>query len=120
VQHLLPRNVKSITVVNRGQERIGELQTAFPDANIIPATLDQMLPMVGKSHVTFACTGAMEPILYKENLEGAMQRDAMLVDISVPRNIDDKSANQVTLFLLFFLKAFFSTFFPLSPSESEV
>jgi len=92
---LMPRNVKSITVVNRGQERIKELQTQFPDANIVPATLDQMLPIVGKSHVTFACTGAMEPILFKSNLEGTMQRSAMLVDISVPRNIDDKSANQV-------------------------
>jgi len=95
VQHLMPRGVKSITVVNRGQERIQELQKQFPDANIVPATLDQMLPMVGKSHVTFACTGAMEPILYKANLETCMQRDTMLVDISVPRNIDDKSANEV-------------------------
>jgi glutamyl-tRNA reductase len=95
VQHLMPRGVKSITVVNRGQERIQELQAQFPDANIIPATLDQMLPTVGKSHVTFACTGAMEPILYKDNLAGCMQRATMLVDISVPRNIDDKGANEV-------------------------
>lgn len=95
VQHLRPRNPKSITVVNRGQQRIVELQEQFPDANIIPATLDQMLPVVGKSHVTFACTSAQEPILHKGNLEGNMARDAMLVDISVPRNIDDVGANEV-------------------------
>ena len=43
-----------------------------------------------RSHCTFACTGAMQPILHKGNLEGAMERAAMLVDISVPRNIDDQ------------------------------
>jgi glutamyl-tRNA reductase len=95
VQHLLSRSVKSITVVNRGQERVRELQAQFPGANIIAATLDDMLARVGKSHVTFACTAAVEPILYKENLERVMQRAAMLVDISVPRNIDDESANTV-------------------------
>jgi len=39
---------------------------------------------------TYILPGAMQPILYKENLEGVVQRDTMLVDISVPRNIDDK------------------------------
>ncbi|EKX38294.1 Glutamyl tRNA reductase [Guillardia theta CCMP2712] len=95
VQHLLPRNVKSITIVNRSQQGADNLASMFPDANIKTALMDSMLEMVGTSHVTFACTGAMEPILYQENLEGAMQRGAMLVDISVPRNIDDVGANKV-------------------------
>ena len=37
----------------------------------------------------------MEPILRVDNLEGKMKRDVMLVDISVPRNIDDKELNKV-------------------------
>ena len=96
VQHLTPRAPRSMTVVNRGQERIQELQTQFPDANIQAKGLADMLDVVGSSHVTFTCTGAMEPILDRDNLEGAMTRDAMLVDISVPRNIDDQGANQVS------------------------
>ena len=38
----------------------------------------------------------MEPILRVDNLEGQMKRDVMLVDISVPRNIDDKELNKVS------------------------
>jgi glutamyl-tRNA reductase len=95
VQHLMPRHPKSITVVNRGEARIEELQKQFPDANIIAAKLDNMLDVVSKSDVTFACTSAREPILHKDNLEGLLHRDAMLVDISVPRNIDDVGANQL-------------------------
>jgi hypothetical protein len=44
-------------------------------------------------------TSAVEPILYKENLERCVKRRTMLVDISVPRNIDDKGANEVSLSL---------------------
>jgi len=95
VQHLSPRNVKSITVVNRSPGRVEELQKMFPDSNIKLALLPEMMETVAESHVTFACTGAMEPILTKENLEEHVERTVMLVDISVPRNIDDVGANKL-------------------------
>jgi len=95
VQHLTPRGVKSITVVNRSPGRVEELQEMFPDSNIQLALLPDMMKSVAESHVTFACTGAMEPILTKENLSEHVERPAMLVDISVPRNIDDAGANQL-------------------------
>jgi glutamyl-tRNA reductase len=59
VQHLMPRKPKSLTIVNRGLQRIEELQTQFPDANIVPAPLDKMLDLVGSCHVCFACTGSL-------------------------------------------------------------
>ena len=95
VQHLTPRNVKSITVVNRSPGRVEELQEMFPDSNIKLALLPEMMQSVAESHVTFACTGAMEPILTKSNLQEHVERKVMLVDISVPRNIDDKGANEL-------------------------
>jgi glutamyl-tRNA reductase len=95
VQHLIPRNVKSITILNRSPERSQELADSFPDYKLNLGGMDEMLPMVSKCHVTFACTGAMEPILFKDNLEPIIVKDTILVDISVPRNIDDVGANQV-------------------------
>jgi len=95
VQHLIPRNVKSITILNRSPERSQELADSFPDFKLNLGGMDEMLPMVSKCHVTFACTGAMEPILFKDNLEPIIVKDTILVDISVPRNIDDVGANQV-------------------------
>ncbi|KAJ1479867.1 Glutamyl-tRNAGlu reductase [Baffinella frigidus] len=95
VQHLTPRGVKSITIVNRSAARVEELMELFPDSPLKLALLPDMENVVGTAHVTFACTGAMEPILRADNLEGKMKRDVMLVDISVPRNIDDKELNKV-------------------------
>ena len=95
VQHLIPRNVKSITILNRSPERSQELANSFPDYKLNLGGMDEMLPTVAKCHVTFACTGAMEPILFKENLEPIIAKETILVDISVPRNVDDVGANQV-------------------------
>ena len=95
VQHLTPRGVKSITIVNRSPGRVEELMEMFPDSPIKLALLPEMEDIVGSSHVTFACTGAMEPIIRVDNLEKKLKRDVMLVDISVPRNIDDKELNKL-------------------------
>jgi glutamyl-tRNA reductase len=93
VQHLTPRGVKSIHLINRSQERAKELAELFPDVNIVCHTTDEMLTQVAKCHVTFACTSAREPILTKLNLEHVLEKKVMLVDISVPRNIEDKELN---------------------------
>jgi hypothetical protein len=52
----------------------------------LPFALPISLPLC----VHTCVSGAMDPILYKDNLEGIIKRDTMLVDISVPRNVDDK------------------------------
>mmetsp|Transcript_27538 Transcript_27538/g.66387 ORF Transcript_27538/g.66387 Transcript_27538/m.66387 type:complete len:518 (-) Transcript_27538:205-1758(-) len=93
VQHLSPRNVKSIHIVNRSPERPQELIEQFPDAKIVAHGLDEMLEQTAKNHVTFACTSAREPVLTKDNLDGVLEKKVMLVDISVPRNIEDKELN---------------------------
>mmetsp|Transcript_5729 Transcript_5729/g.13492 ORF Transcript_5729/g.13492 Transcript_5729/m.13492 type:complete len:514 (+) Transcript_5729:25-1566(+) len=95
VQHLTPRNVRSITLINRGKERAKEIIDNFPQSPLKYAPMTDMLGAVEKHHVTFACTGATEPILVGPDLERAIVRPTMLVDISVPRNIDDEGANEI-------------------------
>ena len=53
VQHLMPRSPKSITMINRSRARVQELQQQFPASNIIAADMEQMLPIVGRSHLKF-------------------------------------------------------------------
>lgn len=97
VQHLAPRGVRSITVINRSVDKGLELAAAFPDAHVRVGQVGDMLHTVGSSHVTFACTSATEPIIYRANLEPELRRKVMLVDISVPRNIDDQALNELPL-----------------------
>jgi len=87
VQHLTSHGVGSITIVNRSMGRSEELSAMFPDANLKLRLMDEMLPSVGQADITFASTGASEPILTAENLDGVLTSKAMLIDISVPRNI---------------------------------
>lgn len=57
--------------------------------------MGDMLGCVGTHHVTFACTGATEPILTSADLARVIKKPTMLVDISVPRNVDDEGANAI-------------------------
>ena len=95
VQHLVPRQVKSITVINRSLERSAALAAEFPDAKLRLGLASDMLTAVSSCHVTFACTSATEPILFKANLSPVVKRPIMLVDISVPRNVDDVGCNEL-------------------------
>jgi len=56
VQHLTPRGVKSITIVNRSPGRVEELMELFPDSPLKLALLPEMENVVGSSHVTYTLT----------------------------------------------------------------
>lgn len=89
VQHLLAKNVTDITVVNRSERRAQELAEQFPQATIKIQPLSSMLEAIANSDLVFTSTGATQPILDKEQLQGVLQPDQklMIVDISVPRNV---------------------------------
>lgn len=90
VQHLLAKGATQITIVNRSQRRAEELASLFPDAQLQIQGLPEMISAVAVSDIVFTSTGATEPILYRSNLEPilAAHQSLMLVDISVPRNVD--------------------------------
>ncbi len=90
VKHLLAKGATDITIVNRSHRRSEELAAQFPQASLNLQPLTEMLNIVGQSDIVFTSTGATEPILNRANLTPCVQekQSVMLVDISVPRNVD--------------------------------
>ncbi|ACK73529.1 glutamyl-tRNA reductase [Gloeothece citriformis PCC 7424] len=90
VQHLLSKGVSKIAIVNRSLRRAQELAGLFPEAQLQLHPLEEMINAVSVSDIVFTSTGATEPILNRSNLESiiAVNQSLMLVDISVPRNVD--------------------------------
>mmetsp|Transcript_10339 Transcript_10339/g.31633 ORF Transcript_10339/g.31633 Transcript_10339/m.31633 type:complete len:491 (-) Transcript_10339:119-1591(-) len=108
VQHLLSREVSSITIVNRSLERAEELARMFPDAPIQLRTMGKMMECVADADIAFASTGSTDPIIFKEDMESIMQDSGkMLIDISVPLNIarDVKDVDDVFAYNVDDLKA---------------
>jgi glutamyl-tRNA reductase len=88
VKHLLAKGATDITIVNRSNRRSEELAAQFPQANLKLLALTEMLNVVGCSDIVFTSTGATEPLLNRTNLVTCVSQSVMLVDISVPRNVD--------------------------------
>ncbi|MDJ0716167.1 MAG: glutamyl-tRNA reductase [Prochloraceae cyanobacterium] len=90
VQHLLAKGATKISIVNRSSRRAEELAQKFPDANLKIHLLEDMIRAIAASDIVFTSTAASEPILDRAKLEGnlLLERHLMLIDISVPRNID--------------------------------
>ncbi|MGF1537118.1 MAG: glutamyl-tRNA reductase [Elainellaceae cyanobacterium] len=89
VQHLLSKGANDITIINRSMRGAESLAKQF-DASLNLCTLadiDQTLP---QCDVVFTSTAATQPILNRAKLEALLlpERSLMLVDISVPRNVD--------------------------------
>ncbi len=109
VKHLLAKGATDITIVNRSHRRSEELSAQFPQATLTLALLPEMFNIVAQSDIVFTSTSATEPILNYANLSGSVksERQVMLVDISVPRNVDADVQNlpQVTAYNVDDLKA---------------
>ena len=93
VTHLASRGVEKITIVNRSVERANELKTLFPDMNIEVKLMDDIWDVVSGSDVVFTATASSNYIFTGDRLTGNnlpdLGKPLMLVDISVPRNVED-------------------------------
>ena len=89
VKHMLSKGVTDITIVNRSHRRAQKLGDKFTQANIKIYPIAEMMEAVAESDLVFTSTGATEPILNRVKLEShlTLDKDLMLVDISVPRNV---------------------------------
>ncbi|MEM7595395.1 MAG: glutamyl-tRNA reductase [Cyanobacteria bacterium P01_A01_bin.83] len=89
VKHLLSKGATKISIVNRSHRRAQELCSKFAHANLKIYPIGEMMQAVATSDLVFTSTGATQPILDRAKLEDhlTLDRDLMLVDISVPRNI---------------------------------
>jgi glutamyl-tRNA reductase len=90
VQHLLAKGASKIAIVNRSHRRAEELASQFPEANLQLHLLPEMMAAIGAADIVFTSTGATEPIVNRAKLEAALipHQPLMLIDISVPRNVD--------------------------------
>jgi glutamyl-tRNA reductase len=90
VQHLLAKGATEITIVNRSMQRSQDLARKFPDAELQLNPLSEMMSAIGRSDIVFTSTGATQPLLNREKLSAALEptQSVMLIDISVPRNVD--------------------------------
>ena len=109
VKHLLAKGATDITIVYRSHRRSEELAAQFPQATLTLALLPEMFNIVAQSDIVFTSTSATEPILNYANLSSSLktEKSVMLVDISVPRNVDADVQNlpQVTAYNVDDLKA---------------
>ncbi len=89
VKHLLSKGATKISIVNRSHRRAQELCSKFAHAEFNIYPLGEMMQAVADSDLVFTSTGATQPILDRPKLEEhiTLERDLMLVDISVPRNV---------------------------------
>jgi glutamyl-tRNA reductase len=97
VKHLVSKGNREIILMNRTMQKAIELAEKFPEANITVVPVEQMMQSIAESDITFTSTSAVEPILDRSKLEAALdpQRQLLLIDISVPRNVH-ADANDLT------------------------
>ena len=89
VKHLLSKGATKISIVNRSHRRAQELCGKFAHVEIDIYPLGEMMQAIATSDLVFTSTGATQPILDRSKLEEhlTLERDLMVVDISVPRNV---------------------------------
>merc|ERR1719188_1095040 len=78
-----------VTLVNRSVDKAEALLEELTNrggSNTSVVGLDKMWETVKTSDVVFAATSSKEPMIKKDDLAD-LERNMMLVDISVPRNI---------------------------------
>ncbi|MEO0409395.1 MAG: glutamyl-tRNA reductase [Cyanobacteria bacterium P01_A01_bin.135] len=89
VQHLLSKGATDITIINRSMRGAEALAKQF-DASLALCTLADIDRTLPHCDLVFTSTAATQPILNRPKLEALMPvaQSLMLVDISVPRNVD--------------------------------
>jgi len=88
--HLASKGMTAVRLLNRGLERSQELAAQFPDVAVSCEGMEALDDALRTCDAVFTSTGATHCIVTKEGLEAVMpaERRLMLVDISVPRNVE--------------------------------
>lgn len=92
ITHLASRGLEKIIVVNRSLQRPQELKEQFPDIDIEIKLMDDLWDVVGRSDIVYTATSCEDYVIDEKLLEVnglAGGKPLMLVDIAVPRNIND-------------------------------
>ncbi|HEY9806974.1 MAG TPA: glutamyl-tRNA reductase, partial [Candidatus Obscuribacterales bacterium] len=79
-----------ICILNRSLDRAEELASQFSEAQLKLCLLSEMPEVLTCSDLVFTSTASTQPILDRAKLESCLEptQPLMLIDISVPRNVD--------------------------------
>ncbi|MFN9931995.1 MAG: glutamyl-tRNA reductase [Cyanobacteriota bacterium] len=88
LQHLQSKGCRGAVLLNRTVARAEALAAEFPQLPVQCRPLTDLDHCLSTCSLVFTSTGAEEPIITAQRLEGLNRRSSlMLVDIGVPRNI---------------------------------
>jgi len=95
--HLASHGVTKVTLLNRSRPRAEELAAEYPDLDIHVGLMDELWQTVETSELVFTSTSATgcivtEPLL-RERVWGQTPQPLVLIDISVPRNVESECNN---------------------------
>ncbi len=112
LQHLSKKGVHKIYVTNRTQEKAEILAQKY---HAIPFPYEQMKSHLCIFDIVIVATGSKVPLITKqdvlESIEKRKQKDQIYIDISVPRNIEEKveELDTIQLFTIDDLQAVVNT-----------
>jgi len=93
--HLASHGVNKITLLNRSRPRAEELAAEYPDLDVDIRLMDAFWSSLEQSDMAFTSTSATGCIVTKDELVdggwGQGGRPLVLIDISVPRNVESES-----------------------------
>ena len=93
IQHLQAKGARELVLVNRTVAKAELLAADFPELPINCVGLDQLNNKLISSSLLFTSTGADEPLINCQRLNGLMRTQRlMLIDIGVPRNISSDAS----------------------------
>jgi glutamyl-tRNA reductase len=88
LQHLQSKGCRGVVLLNRTVARAEALAADFPSLPVQCRPLHDLDHCLSTCSLVFTSTGAEEPIITAERLQGLNRRlSLMLIDIGVPRNI---------------------------------
>jgi len=98
---LVEKGARSLVVANRTLARAESFREEFPGTEIVP--FEDRYDALAPVELVVVSTGASEPVLTRSGLAAAMRRrqnrPLLVVDLSVPRNVDPAARKVGNLFL---------------------
>ena len=112
ITHLASRGLEKITIVNRSLGSAQLLAEQFEDVDVEIKLMDDLWDVIGRSDIIYTATSSVDYVIDEQKLEEnglAGGRPIMLVDISVPRNVNENCK------VVRFLSCVFSAYLYLAP-----
>ncbi|MBE9060624.1 glutamyl-tRNA reductase [cf. Phormidesmis sp. LEGE 11477] len=94
IRHLSAKGVTQLAIVNRSLDRAKALAREVHKTQVTCYPATEMMSVIAKSDLVFTSTAATHPLIERDQLAAALApyQSLMLIDISVPRNVDSNTS----------------------------